>query len=139
MKPYNLLVKPQEQIQYLQTMKWFKNYYKYTNARRHDTRHGRAEHTARTHTHTHTHTHTPPSGGTRKERKKETQMPTYSRLQGTSPPAHSSLGGSPEKCTKKSQSNYALPNPANSFKPPGRNVALVENISEHKLRSLNAP
>ena len=53
MKPYTLLAKPQEEIKYLQTMKLFKIYYKYTNARRHDTRHGRAEHTARTHTHTH--------------------------------------------------------------------------------------
>ena len=51
MKPYTLLAKPEKEIKYLQTMKLFKIYYKYT--RRHDTRHGRAAHTARTHTHTH--------------------------------------------------------------------------------------
>ena len=99
MKPYTLLAKPQEEIKYLRTMKLFKIYYKYTNERRHDTRHGRGTHS----THTHKQEKVSPSGGTQKERKKETSKlkPAHPRLQGAIPPAHSSLGGSPEKYTKK--------------------------------------
>ena len=64
-------------------------------------------------------THTPKKEkNSRKENKKRmapamalpksNTKPAYPRLQGASPPAHSSLGGSPEKCKKKLNHNQNI-------------------------------